>query len=245
MPYSLHPYQYAYSNPVRWTDPSGKVAPVCGLGYLPVHGEEGEFLGCTEIPNFPEWLSSLKGTVILPGPGGLVGGGVGGQVGASVSGSAIGGAVGRAGGPSLPQLGRESVNACANLIGGILIWAATRTDIQTRSRRDLPVLKISRSRMPRIAAHIEDAQTRRYPGVLTYAPQMQRINRAIACGGFVPTHGGTCDEYPFAVTMEGGLGASIAEVPLQEQRRQGGTISSFVRRHKLLPGNQFLVLVVP
>jgi len=26
-PYSLHPYQYAYSNPVRWTDPSGRCVP--------------------------------------------------------------------------------------------------------------------------------------------------------------------------------------------------------------------------
>jgi RHS repeat-associated protein len=24
-PYSQHPYQYAYSNPVRWTDPSGQI----------------------------------------------------------------------------------------------------------------------------------------------------------------------------------------------------------------------------
>ena len=35
LPYSLHPYQYAYSNPVLLTDPSGQVA-VCGAGaFLP------------------------------------------------------------------------------------------------------------------------------------------------------------------------------------------------------------------
>jgi RHS repeat-associated protein len=27
LPYSLHAYQYAYSNPVRWTDPSGECVP--------------------------------------------------------------------------------------------------------------------------------------------------------------------------------------------------------------------------
>ncbi|NJK82421.1 MAG: RHS repeat-associated core domain-containing protein [Chloroflexaceae bacterium] len=26
MPYSLHPYQYGYSNPILWTDPSGELA---------------------------------------------------------------------------------------------------------------------------------------------------------------------------------------------------------------------------
>ncbi|NOK69032.1 MAG: hypothetical protein GFH25_541200n212, partial [Chloroflexi bacterium AL-N10] len=31
LPYSLHPYQYAYSNPVLWTDPSGR-NPVCLAG---------------------------------------------------------------------------------------------------------------------------------------------------------------------------------------------------------------------
>jgi RHS repeat-associated protein len=35
-PYSLHPYQYAYSNPVRWTDPSGFMictdGEICRLG---------------------------------------------------------------------------------------------------------------------------------------------------------------------------------------------------------------------
>jgi len=31
MPYSLHAYQYAYSNPVRWTDPSGENPAACAL----------------------------------------------------------------------------------------------------------------------------------------------------------------------------------------------------------------------
>ncbi len=30
MPYSLHAYQYGYSNPVRWTDPSGENLPGVG-----------------------------------------------------------------------------------------------------------------------------------------------------------------------------------------------------------------------
>jgi RHS repeat-associated protein len=35
MPYSLHPYQYAYSNPVLWTDPSGACVNPGDPGYRP------------------------------------------------------------------------------------------------------------------------------------------------------------------------------------------------------------------
>ncbi|NJL33333.1 MAG: RHS repeat-associated core domain-containing protein [Chloroflexaceae bacterium] len=34
-PYSLHPYQYAYGNPLRWTDPSGECIP----SSIPLVGE--------------------------------------------------------------------------------------------------------------------------------------------------------------------------------------------------------------
>ena len=34
-PYSLHAYQYAYSDPVRWTDPSGRCVPYIEAGCVP------------------------------------------------------------------------------------------------------------------------------------------------------------------------------------------------------------------
>ena len=37
-PYSLHPYQYAYSNPVLWTDPSGRIAIVIPVGLVFIAG---------------------------------------------------------------------------------------------------------------------------------------------------------------------------------------------------------------
>ncbi|WP_026369344.1 RHS repeat-associated core domain-containing protein [Kallotenue papyrolyticum] len=61
LPYSQHPYQYAYADPVLNTDPSGEVAPVCPTGYSKVI-KDGQFAGCEEDPDFPEWLWFLKGS---------------------------------------------------------------------------------------------------------------------------------------------------------------------------------------
>ncbi len=60
-PYSLNPYQYGYSDPVLNTDPSGKIIPYCPIGYRKAY-KDGQFAGCEEDPNFPEWLWFLKGT---------------------------------------------------------------------------------------------------------------------------------------------------------------------------------------
>jgi hypothetical protein len=56
-------------------------------------------------------------------------------------------------------------------------------------------------------------------------------------------HGkGSMEEFPFASTKEGGLGASLAGVPLAEQRIQGGTISSFYQRFGIQDGDPFRVI---
>ncbi|NJL33335.1 MAG: hypothetical protein HC893_05085, partial [Chloroflexaceae bacterium] len=45
-PYSLHPYQYAYGNPLRWTDPSGECIPKD----VPLIGEpDCEFIGWDRV----------------------------------------------------------------------------------------------------------------------------------------------------------------------------------------------------
>jgi len=65
-PYSLHAYQYAYSNPVRWTDPSGEVIPWCPIGYKRITREDGSFGGCEQTGKVPQWVSDISLT--LPGP---------------------------------------------------------------------------------------------------------------------------------------------------------------------------------
>jgi Deoxyribonuclease NucA/NucB len=56
---------------------------------------------------------------------------------------------------------------------------------------------------------------------------------------------GSCDEYPFASTDEGGAGASIANVPVAEQHTQGGLMSGFYSSQRMLDGDSFHVAVVP
>jgi RHS repeat-associated protein len=60
-PYSLHPYQYAYSNPVLWTDPSGRCVPE----WVPFVGEDGCTLGAgigqgqLDVDGFQEYSADV------------------------------------------------------------------------------------------------------------------------------------------------------------------------------------------
>ena len=134
------------------------------------------------------------------------------------------------------------------------ILSPTYVDRLTRPRtRDgLPVLQVSESRTPSIAAHIRRAQ-RDHPEwrQLSYNPTyppLVTMNRTDACAQWqgAPL---SCDEYPFASTLEGGglegRDVSIAGVPLHEQRIQGGQLTAFYRQHRLKLADLFLVEVVP
>ncbi len=72
-------------------------------------------------------------------------------------------------------------------------------------------------------------------------PEIIASNRYAACKGFCGS--GSPDEYPFASTMEGGAGAQVMSVPLQEQRIQGGVISQFYQQNDVQRGDQFSVMV--
>jgi hypothetical protein len=107
----------------------------------------------------------------------------------------------------------------------------------------LPVMEINSKRMPNIANNIENAQANGAPSILTRTTNQNIINtnRNIACLGFCGS--GSPDEYPFASTYEGGSNAFVADVPLAEQRIQGGVISSFYHRYGIQDGDKFKVQV--
>jgi len=119
---------------------------------------------------------------------------------------------------------------------------------ECKEKKHLPILVIDSKLMPNIAKHIRAAQAAGQPRVLTYlgagSPQ-QTSNRKAACGRFKKTTpNGSCDEYPFASVLEGGSGASIMEVPIGEQRTQGGVNNNFYRdKLKSEAGAKFLVVV--
>jgi hypothetical protein len=110
--------------------------------------------------------------------------------------------------------------------------------------RRLPAFVVDAKQTPAIADHVRAALAPGQPRVLTRASgARQRANRRAACGHW--TRGSTlsCDEYPFASTLEGGRGASIAGVPRVEQRRQGGALRAFYAKARVRVGDQFLVVV--
>jgi hypothetical protein len=107
----------------------------------------------------------------------------------------------------------------------------------------LPTLEIDAQRMPNIARNIQSALDEGHPGILNRTTNQDLINanRTAACSGFCGS--GSPDEYPFASTYQGGAGARIADVPIQEQRIQGGVMSSFYAKYGISDGDPFQVIV--
>jgi Deoxyribonuclease NucA/NucB len=143
--------------------------------------------------------------------------------------------------PAVPGRGllRRALLLLVLLAGlGLLLDALTGDQDQER----LPVFVVDANRTPAIAAHIRAAQAAGKPAILHRVVPRPRDRRPGACRGWRGP--GSCDEYPFASTIEGGPGkASIAGVPVQEQRRQGGDLAGFYRRHRIGNGDPFVVVV--
>jgi len=114
-----------------------------------------------------------------------------------------------------------------------------------------PTVRYSRAALPEIAAHIARAVAAGRPGALHRARSGIAARRRAACPPAVVKRfrrarpDGSCDEYPFASTEEGGAGASIANVPAAAQRVQGGLMSGFYSSQRMLDGDAFHVAVVP
>ncbi|MDE3076196.1 MAG: hypothetical protein KGJ86_12280 [Chloroflexota bacterium] len=108
-----------------------------------------------------------------------------------------------------------------------------------------PVLIVDASTLPNIARH-EQAAIAAHPewALLHYEPDdaIAESHREAACAPFTGLQ--TCDEYPFAHSKEGGAGASIADISIDEQRRQGGYFGNFVVDKNMADGDAFREAVV-
>jgi hypothetical protein len=103
---------------------------------------------------------------------------------------------------------------------------------------------ITAQKMPFIARNINMAFHAGKPFVLHKVNQVVASgNRAKACAGFQPNYQGSCDEYPFASSAEGGAGAQTQEVPLREQKCQGGTLRRQYATQQINDGSEFAVIV--
>ncbi|HEY6289997.1 MAG TPA: NucA/NucB deoxyribonuclease domain-containing protein [Terriglobia bacterium] len=107
----------------------------------------------------------------------------------------------------------------------------------------MPTLEIDAQRMPNIARNVQSALDEGHPSILTRTTNGDLINanRAAATEGFAGP--GSPDEYPFASTHEGGAGARVAGVPLNEQYIQGAVIRNFYAKFGIGEGDPFQVIV--
>lgn len=117
--------------------------------------------------------------------------------------------------------------------------------VQTNSCDDMPILLVDARRIPFIARNTKLAWESGLPAVLTMNRAKQHANRYQACrkqGRFTPTHPKSqCDEYPTAVTDEGGEQARVEEVPARENLCQGGMYGA---QYPKEDGKKFLVVII-
>jgi hypothetical protein len=115
---------------------------------------------------------------------------------------------------------------------------------------DLKVLVINAARMPFIARNIQLAWGEGHEFLLHRdASENRRAKYEQSCGArssFVIKYPGqgSCDEYEFASTAEGGAGARTEEVPIREQNCQGATIkNAYYTKPGIAIGEEFLVVI--
>lgn len=122
----------------------------------------------------------------------------------------------------------------------------TEQVVKQRKCGDVKIVVLDAGKMPYITRNIRLAWGEGKPFVLTRNSPMKNINRGKACNGFVyryASNQGSCDEYPFASTDEGGLNARVEEVHGNEQNCQGGTISRGYQLAQIANGDRFLVVI--
>lgn len=114
--------------------------------------------------------------------------------------------------------------------------------INQRKCGDIKVLVVDANRMPFIARNTKLAWESGRPGILTMSRAKQDENRKVVCPrSFPKPNGGQCDEYPMAVTDEGGAKARAEEVPGRENSCQGGMYGAQYPKQE---GEKFLVVII-
>jgi RHS repeat-associated protein len=103
----------------------------------------------------------------------------------------------------------------------------TQTGTQTAAKpKDV---YIDPSKYPASAGHAGDAIAAGKPDVLTVNRPGSADNRADAMSGTKPQAGADRDEYPPAVTKEGGAGASVRPIPPGDNRGAGGSLGQQIK----------------
>jgi hypothetical protein len=90
-------------------------------------------------------------------------------------------------------------------------------------------VEVSRGRYPQSAQHIEEAQAAGHPRELTIDRAGARQNRRESLSNVPVKAGSDRDEYPPAMTKEGGIGASVRHIAPSDNRGAGACIGAQCR----------------
>lgn len=103
-------------------------------------------------------------------------------------------------------------------------------------------IELSRSEYPESAKHIEEAVADGQTEELTLDRKMAKPNRKASLKGTDTVPGMDRDEYPFAMTREGGAGADIKHIPSSDNRGSG----SYLRWQldKIPDGKTFKIKII-
>lgn len=94
------------------------------------------------------------------------------------------------------------------------------------------VAVISKSKYPESAQHILDAQAAGHPSTLTIDRPNAASRRAASIGKYPREAGKQPDEYPPAMFLEGGAGASVRNITAGDNMAAGASMGNQLRKYK-------------
>jgi len=204
-PQSLNLYSYVQNNPTTTADPDGHCWPLCDPT---VFINSGFAIDDARQMLTKAFADTAKAVAADPKAGAVVGltlfaGGVAADTG----------------------LAAEEDEPVGPAVQG---QAESETEVPAGSQPQ--DVYIDPSKHPAAAGHAADAQAAGHPDVLTVERGGAAERRAQATAG-VPTQPGTDrDEYPPAVTAEGGRGASVRNIPTSDNRGAGASVGQQIRK---------------
>ncbi len=204
--------------------------------YLYVNSDPVNRIDPTGLASLPETIGGLNVQGVLNTMGRVIGAGAGILIGTRMN--------------NIVQSRAAARTCAAKYAAAPMSWSSGDCpDVR------MPIVFMSEAVLPGIGQHVQMSQAMGSPAILNRTFALKYVNRALnltkcALGLDIPVTiaGTSCDEYPFASSYQGGLGATVAKVPWDSNLAQGGVLSSFYTACMVQPDvytlSEFVVIPV-